>query len=60
MLVDNVKIYGLENAIRVAKFPMAADTSKLNYEKNKVTDKLASCAPGTAHNNFFKWNYCTI
>ena len=52
MLVDNVKIYGLENAIRVAKFPMAADTSVLNCEKNKVTDKLASCAPSTAHNNF--------
>lgn len=52
LLVDNVKIYGLENAIRVAKFPMAADTLKLNCEKNKVTDKLASYAPGTAHNNF--------
>jgi len=52
LLVDNVKIYGLENAIRVAKFPMAADTSVLNCEKNKVTDKLASCAPSTAHNNF--------
>ena len=52
MLVENVKIYGLENAIRVAKFPMAADTSKLDCEKNKVTDKLAFCAPGTAHNNF--------
>lgn len=52
MLVENVKIYGLENAIRVAKFPMAADTSKLDCEKNKSTDKLASCAPGTAHNNF--------
>ena len=51
MLVENVKIYGLENAIRVAKFPMAADTSKLDCEKNKSTDKLASCAPGTAHNN---------
>lgn len=51
-MIENVKIYSLENSIRVAKFPMAVDVNKVNAEVTTTTNKLASQPPGTAHNNF--------
>ena len=42
MLVENVKVYGLENSIRVSKYPMATDVSILTEEitENQLTEKL--------------------
>lgn len=52
MVVSNVNVYGLENAIRGAKFPMATDIDSLNGEATKTSAKLASCKPGTGHDQF--------
>ena len=52
MRIENTKIYGLENAIRVAKFPMAVTTQDLTTEKSKSTDTLASSNIGEGHDNF--------
>lgn len=51
-MINNVKVYGLENAVRVAKFPMATDTNKCTEEIIPVTNSLAKTEPGSAHNNF--------
>lgn len=52
MKVENVKVYGLENAVRCSKFPMQTDTSLCTTEATKTTDKLAMCGLGEAHDNF--------
>lgn len=52
MKVENVKVYGLENAVRCSKFPMQTDTSLCTTEITKTTDKLAMCGLGEAHDNF--------
>lgn len=52
MVIDNIHVYGLENAIRGSKFPMATDTQKVNGEITKTTKKLGSCNPGTGHDQY--------
>lgn len=54
MIIDNVNVYGLENAIRVSKFPMATDTSVLTDEITRTTKKLGSCKTGTGHDQFLE------
>lgn len=51
-MTNNVRVYGLENSIRVAKFPMTVDIDKVTDETTKTTNNLALEPPGTAHNNF--------
>ena len=52
MKIENVKVYGFENAVRCSKFPMQTDTSLCTTEVTKTTDKLAMCGLGEAHDNF--------
>lgn len=52
MLIDNVNVFGLENAIRGSKFPMAVDISKCTSTASEMTKKLASCPTGTAHDQW--------
>lgn len=52
MVIDNVHVYGLENAVRGSKFPMATDTQKVNSEITKTTKKLGSCNLGTGHDQY--------
>ena len=54
MQISNVNIYGLENAIRVSKFPMAVNAEDCTKEVTKTTTKLGSCKSGTGHDNFLK------
>ena len=49
MTVSNVNVYGLDNAIRCSKFPMATDSNKCNTELGKNTVQLFNAAPGTGH-----------
>lgn len=49
MKVENVAVYGLDNAIRVAKFPMSVNTEKCTSELGKSTASLFSAAPGSGH-----------
>jgi hypothetical protein len=51
-LIDNVNVYGLENAVRVSKFPMAVDSEKCTTEITNRTKQLGSCGMGEGHDNY--------
>jgi hypothetical protein len=51
-MIANLKVYGLENAIRVSKFPMAIDTNKLSDDLTPTQVKLAQSKKGEGHDNF--------
>lgn len=52
MKVENVQVYGLENSIRRAKFPMSVDTSSLNDELTKGVAALAKSKSGEGHDQW--------
>lgn len=51
-IVENAKVYGLEESIRRAKFPMAVDTDSLNYELTKGIKALAQSNAGEGHDQW--------
>ena len=51
-VVDNWKVFGLEDSIKASKYPMSVDLAKLNYDIMPQTRKLASCQTGTGHDQF--------
>lgn len=50
--VKNTKVYGLDESIIRAKYPMSVDISKLNSEVTKGVMALAKCEKGTGHDNW--------
>lgn len=52
MKVENVKVYGLENAVRCSKFPMQTNTEVCEDVITAITTKLAQCGLGEGHDNF--------
>ena len=52
MTVSNVNIYGLDESVRGAKFPMSVDTSTLNCEVTKGINALGNAEHGSGHDNF--------
>ena len=52
MVVSNVKVYGLEESIKRAKYPMSVDTSTLNSELTKGIKNLGNSARGSGHDQF--------
>ena len=52
MVVDNVKVYGLEESIKRAKYPMSTDISKLNSELTKGIKSLANSEKGEGHDQW--------
>lgn len=52
MNVSNVNIYGIEESVRGAKFPMSIDTGSLNCEITKGIDALGLGEIGSGHDNF--------
>ena len=53
-MIDNVKVYGLENSFRVSKFPMSVDASKCNGDITPTINKLGAAPRGSGHDNFLK------
>lgn len=51
-MVDNWKVYGLEDSVKASKYPMAVDISKLTPEITERTNSLAGCPTGTGHDQF--------
>ena len=51
-IVSNAEVYGLEESIRRAKFPMSTDVSKLDGELTKGIKALAQSPIGAAHDNW--------
>lgn len=52
MVVDNVKIYGLEESIKRAKYPMSVDVNSLNSELTNGIKSLGNSARGSGHDQF--------
>ena len=52
MEIKNVKVYGLPESIRAAKFPMSVDVSNLKTDITPGIKALAQCPLGTGHDNF--------
>lgn len=50
--ITNTKVYGLDESIVRAKYPMATDVSKLTSEMTKGVFKLGTCEKGTGHDNW--------
>ena len=52
MKVENVKVYGLEESIRRAKFPMSVDVDSLNHDVTQGIITLGKSSVGSGHDNF--------
>lgn len=52
MVIRNLRIYGLNNAVRGSKFPMITDVSKATPEITSRTHSLAKCKTGSGHDQF--------
>lgn len=51
-MINNVKVYGIEESFKASKYPMAVDISTLNGDMTNRIKTLASCEMGTGHDNF--------
>lgn len=54
MQISNVNVYGLENAVRVSKFPMATNVENCASGITTTTKSLSNCKIGSGHDNFLK------
>lgn len=52
MIISNVQVYGIENAVRGSKFPMSTDIESLNSDIVERTKKLGQSPVGAAHDQF--------
>jgi hypothetical protein len=50
--ITNAKVYGLDESIIRAKYPMAVDVSALTCSITPGVVKLAACEKGTGHDNW--------
>ena len=50
--ITNTKVYGLDESIIRAKYPMSVDISALNSDVTKGILALAGCEKGTGHDNW--------
>ena len=54
MIVEKVQVYGLEDSIRRAKFPMSVDVNSLNSQLTHGIKNLGNAERGSGHDNFLK------
>lgn len=51
-MISNVKIYGLEESLKAAKYPKAADVNKVDESVKPFHSALGTSAVGAGHDNF--------
>jgi hypothetical protein len=51
-VVNNIKVYGLEESIKRAKYPMSVDVDKLNSDLTKGIKALANSEKGEGHDQW--------
>ena len=51
-MINNVKVYGLEESVKASKYPMSVDIDKCSSDVTDTTKKLAGCPLGTGHDQF--------
>lgn len=54
MKIENTQVYGLERAIKTAKYPKATDIEKLNSELTSGIKACLTCPTGQGHDNALK------
>lgn len=52
--ITNTEIFGLERAIRTAKYPKSVNINELDSELTKGIKACANCNTGEGHDNFLK------
>ncbi|MDF2950435.1 MAG: hypothetical protein K0S18_18 [Anaerocolumna sp.] len=52
MKINNLQVYGLNNAIRCSKFPMAIDTNQINESVTQTVINLGNSDIGHGHDQF--------
>lgn len=51
-IVQNWKVFGLEDSVKASKYPMSVDISDCSSDMTETVKKLASCKTGTGHDQF--------
>ena len=51
-MIENLKVYGLEESVKASKYPMAVDINKCTSEVTPTTTKLATSKKGEGHDNW--------
>ena len=51
-VVNNVKVFGLEDSIKASKYPMAPDINICNENITNAVKKIGSCEVGSGHDQF--------
>ena len=51
-VVNNVKVFGLEDSIKASKYPMAPDINICNENITNTVKKLGNCEVGSGHDQF--------
>jgi hypothetical protein len=51
-VVDNVKVFGLEDSIKASKYPMSVDVDACTTEITPRVIKLGQAEPGSGHDQF--------
>ena len=51
-IVNNWKVFGIDDSIKASKYPMSADISTCNGTITNNVKKLGSCVTGTGHDQF--------
>lgn len=54
MKIENTEVFGLERAIKTAKYPKAVDIEKLNSELTPGIKACLTCSTGQGHDNALK------
>ena len=52
MVIENINVYGIENAVRGSKLPMSVDIDSLNSDIVERTKKLGQSDIGAGHDQF--------
>lgn len=51
-IIENCEVYGLDRAVKSAKYPMAVDIDKLDSNVTNAIDRLAMTGTGEGHDQF--------
>ena len=51
-VVNNVKVFGLDDSVRASKYPMAPDINICNENITDTVKKIGSCEAGSGHDQF--------
>lgn len=51
-MIQNVKVYGIEDSFKASKYPMSVDTDQCTDEFTSTIKKLAASSAGSGHDQF--------